>query len=84
MESRFVLLEGIGPVGDQHMEVNICVQRGAEALYEGHDPGLSPSAAARARSFEHRGAQRPGDHVQHPCQDVRTRGKKHPQRPWKG
>ena len=44
MEPRSVLLQRIDPVQDQHVQVDVQVQRAAKTLDEGHDPGARTAA----------------------------------------
>jgi hypothetical protein len=71
MKSTATTTEGVDPIKEQHVQVNIQVQRGAEALDQGNGAGAGAGRNSQARVVDQEGRDTALDHRQHLSQYIR-------------
>ena len=71
MKSTATTTEGVGPIKEQHVQANIQVQRGAEALDQGNDTGTGAGQNSQACVVDQEGRDTALEHRQYLSQYVR-------------
>ena len=74
MKTGLVVLHCVHPVQDDHVEVNVKVQRTAKALNEGHHAGSGPGRTGQSRALNQMGLNGSRDHRKATTERIGTAG----------
>ena len=74
MKTGLVVLHCVHPVQDDHVEVNVKVQRTAKALNEGHHAGSGPGSTGQSRALNQIGLNGSRDHRKATAERIGTAG----------
>ena len=83
MKTGLVVLHCVHPVQDDHVEVNVKVQRTAKALNEGHHAGSGPGSTGQSRALNQIGLNGSRDHREATTERIGPAGEEQAQGPGK-